>query len=183
MLKCLSSLLSCRYFHQEMMKKKPSSRLAWHPWFGSGNILQNILAPDRTAGSIGKRSNQSHVNDDAGILRPLGPSAVKSRCSFYADDVILFMEPVVEEVEAIKSLLLLFGDSAGLKINLAKCSVSPLSGRETDLAGVVCSLGCKIVELPVTYLGLSLHSGPSPRTKYKDSWTRWRPDCQRGEDR
>jgi hypothetical protein len=121
--------------------------------------------------------------DDAGILRPLGPSAIKSRCSFYADDVILFMEPVVEEVEAIKSLLLLFGDSAGLKINLAKCSVSPLSGRETDLAGVVCSLGCKIVELPVTYLGLSLHSGPSPRTKYKDSWTRWRPDCQRGEDR
>ncbi|WVZ82123.1 hypothetical protein U9M48_029424 [Paspalum notatum var. saurae] len=100
---------------------------------------------------------------EAGVLGSLGPAAVRSRCSLYADDVIVFMDPDVREAEAIKAVLRLFGDAAGLAINLGKCSLSPLSGHEPDVTDVVGVLGCQITELPIKYLGLPLHSKSIPK--------------------
>ncbi|WVZ64257.1 LOW QUALITY PROTEIN: hypothetical protein U9M48_013807 [Paspalum notatum var. saurae] len=98
---------------------------------------------------------------DAGVLCPLGPTAVRSRCSLYADDVIMFMYPATREAEAIKAILQLFGDAAGLTINLSKFSLSPISGCEPDLSEIVDVLGC---QLPISYLGLPLHSKAIPKS-------------------
>ncbi|WVZ68219.1 hypothetical protein U9M48_017182 [Paspalum notatum var. saurae] len=86
----------------------------------------------------------------AGVLVPAEPPAVMNQCCLYADDVILFMSPTVQEANAVKELLGLFSDVAGLKINLSKSSVSPI-------------FECTVSELPVTYLGLPLHYKKLPK--------------------
>ncbi|WVZ68362.1 LOW QUALITY PROTEIN: hypothetical protein U9M48_017311 [Paspalum notatum var. saurae] len=78
------------------------------------------------------------------------------------------MDPDVREARAIRALLELFGDATGLSINLGKCSLSPISGKEPDLANIINILGCQVVELPINYLGLPLHHGAIPR-KYVQS--------------
>ncbi|WVZ77404.1 hypothetical protein U9M48_025274 [Paspalum notatum var. saurae] len=80
----------------------------------------------------------------AGLLPPLEIPAVRNRCSLYADNVILFVNPIPSEAQAVKQLLRLFGDAAGLKINLHKCSVSPVScqERERELSAITDILNC-----------------------------------------
>ncbi|WVZ83679.1 hypothetical protein U9M48_030804 [Paspalum notatum var. saurae] len=105
-----------------------------------------------------------HKAAEPGVLGSLGPAAVRSKCSLYADDVIVFMDPITREAEAIKALLQLFGDAAGMMINLNKCSLSPLSGHEPEFSDVVSVLGCQVAELPIKYLGLPLHSKTIPKS-------------------
>ena len=44
----------------------------------------------------------------------------------YADDAVIFIKPIKEEVAALKRLLQLFGEVTGLKTNLQKSSVVPI---------------------------------------------------------
>ena len=64
------------------------------------------------------------------VLRKMDPASVKYQCSFYADDVMLFIRPTVQEARAVKEILRIFGEASGLKTNLAKCSITPIYGGE-----------------------------------------------------
>jgi hypothetical protein len=70
---------------------------------------------------------------------------VKFQCCFYADDVILFIRPSVQEARAVKHILSIFGEASGLHTNLAKCSVTPIYGgksiywRSSTFLAVRCS--------------------------------------------
>jgi len=55
-----------------------------------------------------------------GVLRKMDPASVKYQCSFYADDVMLFIRPTVQEARAVKEILRIFGEASGLKTNLTK---------------------------------------------------------------
>ena len=48
------------------------------------------------------------------------------RASLYADDLALFINPVKEEIAALKSILSAFGDVTGLRVNFSKSSVIPI---------------------------------------------------------
>ena len=63
-----------------------------------------------------------------GALQPLELPAIKFQCSLYADDVILFIQPTVAEAQAVQRVLHIFGEAAGLKTNLAICSITFIFG-------------------------------------------------------
>lgn len=90
------------------------------------------------------------------VLRPLPLTEVKYQCNLYADDVILFIKPSVQEARAVKEILRVFGEASGLKTNLSKCSITPIYGGEDILEEVVSVLGCQVQEFPIHYLGLPL---------------------------
>ena len=74
----------------------------------------------------------------------------------YADDTILFLAAKDEELVALKNMLLTFQQSTGLKVNFAKSSMIPLNMPDEEADRLAAILGCKIGQLPFTYLGLPL---------------------------
>jgi hypothetical protein len=67
-----------------------------------------------------------------GLLLPLSRRAFKHRISMYADDVVLFLCPIVEDIEITMYILSLFGDATGLKTNLQKINVLLIKCENTD---------------------------------------------------
>jgi hypothetical protein len=116
-----------------------------------------------------------------GVLKKLKPSAVKYQCSFYADDVVMFIRPSVQEARAVKEILRIFGAASGLQTNLAKCSVTPIYGGEDVIDQVVQILGCQVQPFPIKYLGLPLSTRPIPKASYQmvvEQVARKLPPCQ-----
>jgi hypothetical protein len=72
-----------------------------------------------------------------GILTPLPLTAAKWRTSMYADDAAIFINPIKEDVEAVKTILVAFGTFSGLHINLQKSSVHPIRCENVDLDQVL----------------------------------------------
>ena len=61
-----------------------------------------------------------------GILSPLPSAAARWRISMYADDAAIFINPIKDDLEAIKTVLQAFGNFSGLQINLQKSSIHPI---------------------------------------------------------
>jgi hypothetical protein len=91
---------------------------------------------------------------DDRLLRPQQSLAVKHHCSIYADDVIIFLRPHVDDARAIKEILRIFGEASGLRTNLAKCSITPIHVPEDSMPQLQEILGCQATQFPITYLGL-----------------------------
>ena len=75
----------------------------------------------------------------------------------FADDTLLFIKADRKMIHTLKWLLLCFENLSGLKINFDKSEMVPLNisaSTGQELAGIV---GCKLVSLPITYLGVPLH--------------------------
>lgn len=75
----------------------------------------------------------------------------------YADDTIILCDPEAEQVAFIRLILVLFEAVAGLKVNWSKSSLIPVK-EVPQMLGLAIILGCRIVELPTTYLGMPLGS-------------------------
>uniref|UniRef100_A0A2N9HQ79 Reverse transcriptase domain-containing protein n=1 Tax=Fagus sylvatica TaxID=28930 RepID=A0A2N9HQ79_FAGSY len=73
----------------------------------------------------------------------------------YADDTILFCEPVLEQVGYVKCTLLCFEAASGLKVNLSKSEMVQI-GQVSNLTNLVALLECKISTVPMKYLGMPL---------------------------
>lgn len=74
----------------------------------------------------------------------------------YADDTILILPAVEEQLIALKDMLNVFHASTGLKVNFSKSSMIPLNVDEVEAARLAGIVGCKLGDLPFTYLGLPL---------------------------
>jgi hypothetical protein len=69
---------------------------------------------------------------------------------------VLFCHPLDSDIEAAREILGLFGHVSGLNVNFAKSSASLIRCNHDDAAPLLAQLGCQIVELPITYLGIPL---------------------------
>jgi hypothetical protein len=76
--------------------------------------------------------------------------------SLYADDVILFCHPTNDDITAVKEILRVFGQASGLQVNYAKSSATLIRCETDEETNAVELLGCPIVELPISYLGIPL---------------------------
>lgn len=102
-----------------------------------------------------------------GVLKRIEPAEVKYQCSIYADDVILFIKPTVQEALVVKEILCIFGQATGLQTNLAKCSITPIFRGDEDMDDIVAILGCQVANFPIRYLGLPLSTRPIPKQHYQ----------------
>ena len=73
----------------------------------------------------------------------------------FADDTILFCDADVEQILHIWLLLLSFQVVTGLKVNVHKNEMVPL-GEVDDVHALIEILGCRVGELPMSYLGMLL---------------------------
>jgi hypothetical protein len=74
----------------------------------------------------------------------------------YADDVVLFLRPAVEDIATIVDILHLFVVASGLHNNVQKSNVYPIRCDESDIAVMQGLLPCGISSFPCKYLGLPL---------------------------
>lgn len=101
------------------------------------------------------------------MIKRMRPSEIKYQCSFYADDVIMFIRPTVQEATTVKDILEVFGNVSGLRTNLAKCSITPIFGGEEALDDIVNILGCQVQHFPIKYLGLPLTTKRIPKASFQ----------------
>ena len=93
---------------------------------------------------------------DLGIMARLHPTRTMPAMSLYTDDVVLFCHPTPSDIDAVKAILLLVGRASGLMVNYTKSSASLMHCDIATATPVIAHLGCPIVELPITYLGIPL---------------------------
>ena len=87
--------------------------------------------------------------DAKGLLKMLHHK-VKERTFLYADDVVVFLSPVQQDLTSMKLILEIFAGASGLRTNLSKCVISPI---QCDLEATVTFLS----HLPGK-IGTFLHS-------------------------
>jgi hypothetical protein len=93
-----------------------------------------------------------------GILTPLPSAAARWRTSMYADDAAIFINPLKEDVDAVRMILEAFGRFSGLHINLQKSSIHPIRCEGIDIDHVLSSFGGTRGAFPCRYLVLQLHT-------------------------
>jgi hypothetical protein len=74
----------------------------------------------------------------------------------YADDAVIFLRPIKEEVAALKHLLQLISEVTGLCTNIHKSSVAPIRCDNLDLDDILYGFPAQRTSFPIKYLGLPL---------------------------
>ncbi len=74
----------------------------------------------------------------------------------YADDTLILLKASQKEIFCFKTILNMFAQSTGLKVNFNKSSLYPLNLSHDNASLLAGILGCSIGSLPFTYLGLPL---------------------------
>jgi hypothetical protein len=93
------------------------------------------------------------------LKKPLRGRNARLRLSLYADDAVIFINPIREEVTALFEILEQFGATTGLKLNIGKCTVAPIKCAEINLDHVLEGYRGNKTNFPITYLGLPLSLG------------------------
>uniref|UniRef100_A0A8R7TQP3 Reverse transcriptase domain-containing protein n=1 Tax=Triticum urartu TaxID=4572 RepID=A0A8R7TQP3_TRIUA len=91
-----------------------------------------------------------------GLLAPLARTGLHHRLSMFADDVMIFLKTNERDLSTCASLLTLFGEASGLRVNLAKSAVYPIRCSAETLEIVERALGCPRGTFLCKYLGLPL---------------------------
>lgn len=89
-------------------------------------------------------------------LSPLPGNVIKHRASVYADDLVVFLNPMTADFTCIRQILELFEGASGLACNLEKCSISPIRCTQDQLDSVLAVFPCRLQLFPAKYLGAPL---------------------------
>jgi hypothetical protein len=104
------------------------------------------------------------------------------RLSIYADDVVLFFRPEIQELQTIKEIITMFGGATGLKVNYNKTIATLIRGGEELEQRIKDNLGCQIAYFPLNYLNLRLVLCPLTKSEWHtalDMMIRTMPAWQR----
>jgi hypothetical protein len=91
-----------------------------------------------------------------GLLMPLADTGLCQRTSIYADDVVTFLRPRVDDLRTFAGIVGDFGVASGLRTNLNKCLAHLIRCSMDVAAHVDQELGCPVLPFPLRYLGLPL---------------------------
>jgi hypothetical protein len=78
------------------------------------------------------------------LLQPLPSCLIPYRASLYADDLILFLNPVATDLQFFKCILTMFENASGLDYNLGKCQIVPIRCDESQVQLVQQLFPCPI---------------------------------------
>lgn len=85
----------------------------------------------------------------------------------FVDDTIVFYEASLDQVNNLCWLLIWFEAISGLKINLEKSEMIPISLVD-NLMRLASEIGCKVGKLPLSYLGLPLRASYKLKAVWDD---------------
>jgi hypothetical protein len=93
--------------------------------------------------------------DRRAIFSPL-PDKITHRASVYADDLVIFLSPCVQDFNNIRRILDLFASASGLATNVDKCVITPIRCSDEQVHAVSQVFLCKVQDFPTKYLGAPL---------------------------
>lgn len=90
------------------------------------------------------------------LLQNLEGAGVRNRLSIYADDVVLFVKPIEEDLDCVRMILNYLGSASGLVTNMQKSYAIPIR-----CVGQVVREGCNVLQcssatFAYNYLGLPI---------------------------
>ncbi|XP_073363209.1 uncharacterized protein [Aegilops tauschii subsp. strangulata] len=91
-----------------------------------------------------------------GVLVPLAQVGMRKRLPIFADNVALFVKPILMDLAVCQCIFELFGEASGLRINMNKSAALPIRCTKEDITMVCTQLGCPLGSFPIKYLGLPL---------------------------
>jgi hypothetical protein len=94
--------------------------------------------------------------DSEGFLQQLGTAGPVQRVSLYADDLVLFVSPIEQDLTVLRTMLQIFGEASGLFSNLDKSVATPIHCSAEDIERVQHILTCRVEGFPSRYLGVPL---------------------------
>jgi hypothetical protein len=95
-----------------------------------------------------------------GTLSPLPEETARWITLLYADDAVILLNPVRQDMQVVVEILQAFGHFSGLRINLEKSSVHPIRCEDIELDKVLEPFNGIREYFPCRYLGLQLHTRP-----------------------
>ncbi|KAM0872012.1 hypothetical protein ACQ4PT_039010 [Festuca glaucescens] len=120
---------------------------------------------------------------EQGLLSGIGNCNNLQCLSIYADDVVLFVKPTVQDLVTVRETFCVFGRVSGLHVNYANTSAIVIRGGEQTKELIVDTLNCSIKDFPIKYLGLQLALRPFTKAQWQpllDATTHLVPAWQRG---
>jgi hypothetical protein len=94
--------------------------------------------------------------ESKGLLQSLEGANVRNRLSIYADDVVLFVKPLEEDLNCVKMILDCFGSASGLISNMHKSCAIPIRCSQQAVQEGCNILHCNSASFPCSYLGLPI---------------------------
>ena len=91
-----------------------------------------------------------------GVISNLRGISPTQRLSLYADDVVSFLQPPVQDWNFVRAAFEIFGEAAGLRINYNKTTAVLIRGSDEDRQRVMDMLHCEMGHFPCKYLGIQL---------------------------
>jgi mannosylglycoprotein endo-beta-mannosidase len=85
--------------------------------------------------------------------------AARLRISMYADDAVVFLNPIRKDVQTFSEILFRFGQATGLVANMQKSQVAPIRCGNIDLDSILNGVPAVRANFPLKYLGLPLLLG------------------------
>jgi hypothetical protein len=86
----------------------------------------------------------------AELISPLKGRTARLRLSLYADDVVVFANPIQSDVDMIMSIMYYFGEATGLRVNVRKSSTAAIRCAQIDLDQVLQNFSGQRVTFPIT---------------------------------
>ena len=126
---------------------------------GRGLRQGDPLSPLLFVLAIDPLQKQIELATELQMLTRLRGRTATIHTSMYADDMVIFVNPVKEDVTTLANILNNFGEVSGLQTNFQKSTVVPIRCEAIDLEDVLSNLPAKRGHFPIKYLGLPL----SPR--------------------
>jgi hypothetical protein len=96
----------------------------------------------------------------------------------YADDLILFVKPLYQDLQLLRSIFDLFLGALGLGYNLSKCQFVPIICDQASVELMMEIFPCQVVSFPIRYLGVRLSVSKFPRSSWQpllNKATDWLP--------
>lgn len=87
-------------------------------------------------------------------------------CLLYADDALIFLKPEIRSMQMLKIVFTVFKEISGLAINFHKSELFLVKDTQQQGQDLAMSMGCKLGQLPMTYLGLPLSAKKLTRADF-----------------
>jgi hypothetical protein len=87
-----------------------------------------------------------------------------NQSAMYADDLIMFASPMVNDMSMVRTIFHIFKGASCLSCNMAKCQLVPIWCSEDQIQAALASFPCQRVDFPITYLGMPLPVYKLPRS-------------------
>jgi mannosylglycoprotein endo-beta-mannosidase len=151
LLACICALLSTAST-RVLLNGSPGARITNRRGLRQGDPLSPqlfILVMEVLHYALEKATQEGH-------LAHLAVSGLRQHTSIYANDVVTFLRPRVEDLRVFAVIIDDFGATSGLRTNLSKCSAHLIRCLVEVGEMVVQELGCPVLPFPMRYLGLPL---------------------------